>query len=107
MIEKKTKSTLDKIEGLILDGNKEIIDRIENKLEAAKHELRQEINGAKQELKQEINGAKQELKQEIKEVDRKVEMYYKMLDYDIKEVDKKVGEAKEKLEEHARLPHPV
>jgi len=101
MAEEKMKSALDKIEQLILDGNKEVVRQVEKKIEETKQELQQEF-------RQELDGTKQgiqwEIRQEAGKLDNKLDLYYKMLDYDVKEVDKKVGEVKRTLDEHVRLP---
>jgi len=41
-----------------------------------------------------------ELQQEIGNLDKKQDLYYKMLNHDIKEVDKKVEGIKQTLDEH-------
>jgi len=93
-------NNLDRIEKLIVDGQKDVVDKISNldtKIDGVRHELKQEIGA----VAKKFDG----LDKKFDGLDKKVEMYYKMLDYDIKEVGKKVGEVKDKLDEHIRVPH--
>lgn len=85
------------IEKLIVDGNKEVIDRVEKKLEETKQGLRQEF---KADLKQEFQNLENKVKKgfndltfEVKTLDTSVRAAH----YDIKEIDRK-------LDEHIKQP---
>lgn len=92
----KSEELAGKIEKLIVDGNKEVIERVEKlRLEMRDTEgrLDKKIDG----LDKKIDGVEGRLDKKIGALDKKADLYYKMLDYDIKEVDKKVGEVKDNL----------
>ena len=65
----KTVNLAEKIERLIVDGNKEVVGRVEQKLEETKQELRQELGGKidklEANLRQEIRTVHSSLKNEI------------------------------------------
>ncbi|MEA3494079.1 MAG: hypothetical protein U9R38_06820 [Candidatus Margulisiibacteriota bacterium] len=78
MAEKKTKTGLEKIEKLIVDGQKEVIGRID-KLEDRFIGLEGRVDNVESSLRQEIGKVHSSLKNETSTT-------AKMLDYDIKEV---------------------
>ena len=90
MAEEKTKTTLEKIESLILDGNKEVIDRMvkleegqkdladgQKKLEDGQREILEKVKEAHKSLKNEIVvtalAVKETVKEEIKRVEDKLD----------------------------------
>lgn len=89
-----------KIEKLIVDANKEVINRVEKKLDETKYELRQEMSGLKQELRQGIGKLDKKIDAVHTSLKQEISTTAGILDYGIKELDKK-------LEEHVRMPHPV
>lgn len=95
MAEEKTKTSLEKIEKLILDGNKEVLGRLD-KLEEGQRELGE---------------GQRELREGQQRLDQKVERISKTLDATaqasyslLTDVQKDVKEVKGKLEEHTRQP---
>lgn len=93
---------LEKIEKLIVDGNNEVVSRLEKKLEEAREELRQGLGGKIDNVETSL---RQEIRTEVGKVDQKLDLYYKMLDYDVKQVDKKVDGLKDRLENHLYPAH--
>jgi predicted nucleic acid-binding Zn-ribbon protein len=75
------KSNLDRIEKLIVDGQKEVLTRVD--------QLDEKMDNFKAELKRDIN----DLKFEVKTLDTSVRAAH----YDIKEIDRK-------LDEHIKQP---
>jgi len=104
MAEEKTNELLNKIEKLILDGNKEVLEKVAN----VETNLGQRIDGVETNLTGVETNLTNEIgwvKQELKRIDKKHDttttaMYDLMLD-----VKKNVAEVKEKLEVHLRIPH--
>ena len=92
MIKQEENKMLDRIEKLIVDGNKEVIDRVDEKLEAVKQELRQEILGVEGRLGKDIK----DLKFQGKMLDASI----KAVQYDVKELDKK-------FDVHVKVLHGV
>ena len=89
----KMKTTLEKIEKLIVDGQKEVLGKIgqvESSLRQVESSLRQEIQETKEGLNEKIDLVHSSLKNEIATT-------AKVLDYDIKEVGRK-------LDAHVRQP---
>jgi uncharacterized phage infection (PIP) family protein YhgE len=127
MEEDKSKSLIDKIEGLIVDGQKVVLERLDRledgqrkleggqrKLEGGQRKLedgqrkledgqrkledgQRKLEDGQREIVQTIKAAHASLKKEI-------ETTSGLLDFGIKEVDKKVEMVKAKLEEHMRQP---
>jgi len=92
-----------KIEKLITNGNKEVLEKIgaiESGLKSVESSLHQEIRRVETSLGQRIDRVESSLHQEIKQT-------YDFLSYDIKEVEKKVDDVKMKLDKHLRIPHSV
>ena len=88
MAEEKISANLKRIEDLIVGGNKEVIDRVEKKIEDTKQELRQEFrkeigivkekmqevySGLKNEIKVTAYAVKDEIKDDIKRVEGKLD----------------------------------
>ena len=113
MIKQEENKMLDRIEKLIVDGNKEVIERVDKKLEAVKQELQLEIKGVKQELQQEMKGITLDVK-DLKFQYNTMDTSIRALHYDVRELDKKVEEldrnVKEldrKVDAHLKVPHGV
>ena len=96
MPEKKTKTTLERIEQLILDGNKEVVERIEKRLDETKQELRQEIQDVKFSLNEKMDKLD-------KKHDVNATAAYELLT----DVRKEVGDVSQKLDAHIRVQHAV
>ena len=84
---------LDRIEKLIVDGNKEVLQRVAQ-VETA---LRQEIHGVEHSLRQELGGKIDRLE---KKTDTNADAAYDLLK-DVREDVKKVAD---KIDEHMRQP---
>ena len=54
MAEEKMKTNLDRIEKLIMDGNRDVVERVEKKIEETKKGLQQEIKNAEQNIRREL-----------------------------------------------------
>lgn len=100
MSEEKEKSLPERIEALLIDGQKEVFERFDRLDEGQK--------GIVTRIERLEEGQKQ-LATDVNKLDKKQDLYYKMLDYDIKEVGKKADDIREnvkrvedKLEVHLR-----
>lgn len=92
MAEEKPNTTLDKIESLIVDGQKDVlarVDQLDGKVEGLKDDFKQEFQNLRNEVKKNFN----DLTFEVKTLDTSVRAAH----YDIKEIDKK-------LDEHIKQP---
>ena len=87
-------STLDKIEKLIVDGNKGVVERVEKRLEEVKLELRTEMKTIESNLSGQIRIAHSSLKDEIAVTALAVKET-------VKEETKRV---EDKLDKHIRQP---
>jgi hypothetical protein len=94
-----------RIEKLIVDGQKEVLGKID--------QVASDIGLVKEDIglvKQDLNLVKQDvgwLKQELKRIDKKHDINAEA-QYDLmQDVKKDVGEIKEKLEAHLRVPQAV
>jgi chromosome segregation ATPase len=97
MIKKEENVMLDKIEKLIVDGNKEVIERVEKKIDETKQELRQEIKDVKTRLSKDVG----ELKTDVKSL----KFQYNTLDTSIRAVQYDVRELDKKLDAHLKVLH--
>jgi signal transduction histidine kinase len=107
MAEDKTKSLVNKIEKLIIDGNKEVVAQLDHKIEQVKIDILTEVD-----IK--INGVKQELGGKIDRLDKKVDHLDATLDatarasYDLlTDVRDDVKRVSDKLDKHLLVPHAV
>ena len=101
MDEARVNKMLEKIEKLIVDGNKEVIDRLE-RVEYRLGSVETRIDGVEGKLGN-LEAGQAELKRDVKAVDKKVDMTYNMLCYDIEQVDHKFDNLDRKLDEHIHL----
>jgi uncharacterized protein YfbU (UPF0304 family) len=103
MIKKEENAALGKIEKLIVDGNKEVMDRLEGKLDETTQELRREIKAVETGLGQRIDS----LDKKIDRLDKKVETNTGAL-YDLlRDVQGDVKRVDGKLDEHLKVLHGV
>ncbi|MBI5400291.1 hypothetical protein HZB07_06810, partial [Candidatus Saganbacteria bacterium] len=97
MAEDNTKLFIDKIEKLIVDGNKEVVGYIDKKVEQTKNEILSEVGKKFSEVNKKMDGLEQSFKKEIKQT-------YDFLSYDIGEVEKGISRVETKLDAHIKLP---
>jgi septation ring formation regulator EzrA len=99
MAEEKVKTTLDIIEKLIVDGQKDVVDRLD-RLENGQNDLKNGQNDLKRDMgvvKRDLSDVKKDVHDlrtfDIKTLDTRMNT----VQYDIKEIDRK-------LEEHIKQP---
>ena len=93
------KKMLYKIEGLIVDGQKEVLDRID-KVESSLSDVKSSLRDVESTLRQEIRETKEELEKKIDQahssLKSEISTTAKILDFGIKEVG-------HRLDEHLRV----
>lgn len=103
MAEKKMETMIDKIEKLIVGGQKEVLDKI-NSLSVDMGTLKADVSTLKADvstLKTDVSTLKKDMivvKNKIETLDKTVSTNFSMLSYDIKQ-------ASDKLDAHIRVPH--
>jgi hypothetical protein len=100
MAKEKTKTTLDKIEKLIVDGQKEVLERVGT----VESSLREEIQTVETSLREEIQGVRRGLYDKIDKVDKKVELNAKATHDLLTDVREDVRRVENKLDEHIKSP---
>ncbi|MBU1026249.1 MAG: hypothetical protein KKA31_00795 [Candidatus Margulisbacteria bacterium] len=104
MAEKKEKTTLDKIEKLIVDGQKDVIEQLGKRIDGVKQGLGDRIDGVEGKLDKvevKIDKIETSLRKEIKDA-------YDFLSHDIGRLEKGLlNEVKSKLDEHVKILHSV
>lgn len=107
MAEEKTNELLNRIEKLIIDGNKETLEKIasvETSLRGEIMSVETSLRGEIQEVKQELGIVKQVVKNVHVNLKKEIDVTSGALDYEIKQVGKSVEAVGRKLDDHVKMP---
>lgn len=103
MAEEKAKTTLDKIEKLIVDGQKEVLERID-RVEERIGGVEGRIGDVETSLRQELGDKIDKLDKKVDKLDKKVDLHAQATHDLITDVRKDIKGVEDKLDVHMRQP---